>query len=170
MLFGSLFSGYVMLRTGSDAWPGPIGGFPWLETLLLVGASAAFGSKRSHLIVSNTLSLTFVAHELLIFGGWRARGIDRADRAADSVGVLNILMLPVNRTAVIQLTNRAVIHSSSLNGMRVERRHDLAGLVHADRDKGPGVACSQSCCLGHCQVRSEYYVVGSDHLGGLASS
>ena len=49
MLFGSLFSGYVMLRAGSTDWPGPVGGFPWLETVLLVGASAAFGAKRSQL-------------------------------------------------------------------------------------------------------------------------
>ena len=28
MLFGSLFSGYVMLRVGSTAWPGPVGRVP----------------------------------------------------------------------------------------------------------------------------------------------
>jgi heme/copper-type cytochrome/quinol oxidase subunit 3 len=60
VLFGSLFSVYVMLRAGSTAWPGPLGAFPWLETLLLVGASAAFGPKRSQLVVSNALGLTFV--------------------------------------------------------------------------------------------------------------
>ena len=65
MLFGSLFSGYVMLRAGSSNWPGPIGGFPWLETLLLVGASASFGAKRSQLVVSNTLGLTFVVIKVL---------------------------------------------------------------------------------------------------------
>ncbi len=65
MLFASLFSGYVMLRVGSSTWPGPVGGFPWLETVLLVGASAAFGAKRSQLIVSNTLGLTFVVMKVL---------------------------------------------------------------------------------------------------------
>ena len=60
ILFGSLFSGYVLLRVGSSSWPGPIAGFPWLETLLLVGASAAFGAKRSQLIVCNALGITFV--------------------------------------------------------------------------------------------------------------
>jgi cytochrome c oxidase subunit 1 len=65
MLFGSLFSGYVMLRVGSGSWPGPIAGFPWLETLLLVGASGAFGAKRSQLIVSNALGLTFVVIKLV---------------------------------------------------------------------------------------------------------
>ena len=65
LLFGSLFAGYVMLRAGSNSWPGPVGEFPWLETLLLVGASAAFGAKRSQLIVSNALGLTFVVIKAL---------------------------------------------------------------------------------------------------------
>jgi heme/copper-type cytochrome/quinol oxidase subunit 3 len=65
MLFGSLFAGYVMLRAGSTAWPGPVGAFPWLETLLLVGASAAFGSKRSQLVLSNALGLTFVVIKVI---------------------------------------------------------------------------------------------------------
>ena len=65
MLFGSLFSAYVMLRAGSTEWPDPIREFPWLETLLLVGASAAFGPKRSQLVVSNALGLTFVFIKVL---------------------------------------------------------------------------------------------------------
>ena len=65
MLFASLFSGYVMLRAGAASWPGPAGAFPWLETVLLVGASAAFGAKRSQLVVSNALGLTFVVIKVL---------------------------------------------------------------------------------------------------------
>jgi heme/copper-type cytochrome/quinol oxidase subunit 3 len=75
LLFGSLFAGYVMLRAGSSNWPGPIGGFPWLETLLLVGASAAFGSKRSQLVVSNTLGLTFVVMKVLNDVAFIGKGI-----------------------------------------------------------------------------------------------
>jgi cytochrome c oxidase subunit 1 len=78
MLFGSLFSGYVMLRTGASAWPAPIGGFPWLETLLLVGASAAFGAKRSQLVVSNALGLTFVVIKVLNDVSLIGRGITPA--------------------------------------------------------------------------------------------
>jgi cytochrome c oxidase subunit 1 len=66
MLFASLFSGYVMLRTGASEWPAGPGGFPWLETVLLVGASAAFGTGRLRLIASNALGLTFVI--IKIFG------------------------------------------------------------------------------------------------------
>lgn len=65
MLFGLLFSVYVIQRTGSVEWPASFSGFPWLETLLLVGASAAFGAKRSQLVVSNTLGLTFVVIRLV---------------------------------------------------------------------------------------------------------
>jgi cytochrome c oxidase subunit 3 len=65
MLFASLFSAYVMLRAGSIDWPKPISGFPWLETLLLVGASAAFSRERIRLIAAHTLGLTFVTIKLL---------------------------------------------------------------------------------------------------------
>jgi len=65
MLFASLFSAYVMLRTGSAEWPRAIGEFPWLETALLVGASAAFSRERIRLIVANSLGLTFVIMKAL---------------------------------------------------------------------------------------------------------
>ena len=91
-------------------------------------------------------------------------GIDRDDpAAADDIGILNVLMLPVNRTAVIQLTSRDVIHSFPLNEMRVKQ------------DANPGmtarvwftptltgdweIACSQLCGLGHYRMRGEYHVV-----------
>jgi heme/copper-type cytochrome/quinol oxidase subunit 3 len=64
MLFGSLFSGYVMLRTGASEWPGHVPGFPWLETVLLIGASAAFGETRFRVIGAHALSLTFVVIKL----------------------------------------------------------------------------------------------------------
>ncbi len=65
MLFASLFSAYVMLRAGSIEWPKLPGGFPWLETLLLVGASAAFSKERIRLIAAHTLGLTFVAIKIV---------------------------------------------------------------------------------------------------------
>ncbi|MGE3191301.1 MAG: hypothetical protein AB7N90_16580, partial [Vicinamibacterales bacterium] len=53
MLFGGLFSGYVLLRAGSPAWPSGAGMLsPWhaaLATVLVAGASAALaaGPRRS---------------------------------------------------------------------------------------------------------------------------
>ena len=91
-------------------------------------------------------------------------GIDREDpAAADDIGLLNVLTLPVGRTVVIQLTSKDVIHSFTLNQMRVKQ------------DANPGmtariwftptltgnwdIACSQLCGLGHYRMRGEYRVV-----------
>ena len=65
MFFGSLFSAYVMLRAGSLEWPGPLAQFPWLETALLLGASASFSEARIRLISSQSLGIAFVAIRLL---------------------------------------------------------------------------------------------------------
>jgi cytochrome c oxidase subunit 2 len=91
-------------------------------------------------------------------------GIDRADpSAADDIGVLNVLMLPIERTAVIQLTSRDVIHSFTLNEMRVKQdaspgmtaRVWFTPIKTGDWD----IACSQLCGLGHYRMRGEYHVV-----------
>ena len=65
MFFGSLFSGYVMLRAGSTDWPAAFAGFPWLETVLLIGASASFGPSRVQLMAANALGLAFVAVKIM---------------------------------------------------------------------------------------------------------
>jgi cytochrome c oxidase subunit 2 len=94
-------------------------------------------------------------------------GIDRSDGAArDDIGLQNILMLPLYRTVVIDLTSRDVIHSFTLNEMRVKQ------------DANPGmttrlwfiptqigawdIACSQLCGLGHYRMRGEYQVVTTE--------
>ena len=91
-------------------------------------------------------------------------GIDRADpAAADDIGLLNVLMLPVGRTAVVQLTSRDVIHSFTLNEMRVKQdatpgmtaRVWFTPTVVGDWE----IACSQLCGLGHYRMRGEYHVV-----------
>ena len=91
-------------------------------------------------------------------------GIDRSDPAAkDDIGLLNVLTVPVYRTVVVQLASRDVIHSFTLNEMRVKQ------------DVNPGmttriwftptltgawdIACSQLCGLGHYRMRGEYRVV-----------
>jgi len=91
-------------------------------------------------------------------------GIDRGDPSAkDDVGVLNVLMLPVNRTAVIQLTSRDVIHSFTLNEMRIKQdvnpgmtsRVWFTPIATGDWE----IACSQLCGLGHYRMRGEFHVV-----------
>jgi cytochrome c oxidase subunit 1 len=75
MFFASLLSGYVMLRFGSAQWPDRLAGFPWLETVLLVGASAAFGSTRLRLIASHALALTFVFIKLATDWSMMSKGL-----------------------------------------------------------------------------------------------
>jgi cytochrome c oxidase subunit II len=114
------------------------------------GPDGAFGRTRPDLIsASNPL------------------GIDRDDAAAtDDIGILNVLMLPVNRTAVIQLTSRDVIHSFTLNEMRVKQdanpgmtaRVWFTPVTTGDWE----IACSQLCGLGHYRMRGEYHVVERD--------
>ena len=91
-------------------------------------------------------------------------GIDRSDpAAADDIGILNVLMLPVDRTAVVQLTSRDVIHSFTLNEMRVKQdanpgmtsRIWFTPITIGDWE----IACSQLCGLGHYRMRGEYHVV-----------
>ena len=114
------------------------------------GPDGAFGSTRPALIsASNPL------------------GIDRTEpRARDDIGILNVLTLPVRRPIVVHLTSRDVIHSFTLNEMRVKQ------------DATPGITvrtwftptatgtweigCSQLCGLGHYRMRGEYNVVAEE--------
>lgn len=90
-------------------------------------------------------------------------GLDRTDGAAkDDITTINQLNLPVNRPILIHLTSKDVIHSFSLNQMRVKQ------------DAIPGVSfpvwftptktgdweinCSQLCGLGHYRMRGFYSI------------
>jgi cytochrome c oxidase subunit 2 len=91
-------------------------------------------------------------------------GIDRQDPAAqDDIGLLNILTLPIYRTVVVQLTSRDVIHSFTLNEMRVKQDANpgmTARLWFTPTMTGNwDIACSQLCGLGHYRMRGEYRVV-----------
>jgi cytochrome c oxidase subunit II len=114
------------------------------------GPDGAFGRTRPDLISSSN-----------------PLGIDRDDAAAtDDIGILNVLMLPVNRTAVIQLTSRDVIHSFTLNEMRVKQDANpgmTARVWFTPVKTGDWeIACSQLCGLGHYRMRGEYHVVERD--------
>jgi len=94
-------------------------------------------------------------------------GIDRTDpAAADDIGVLNVLMLPLNRTAVVLVSSRDVVHSFTLNEMRV-KQDAVPGMTarvwFTPTMKGDWeIACSQLCGLGHYRMRGEYHVVDQD--------
>lgn len=91
-------------------------------------------------------------------------GIDRTDpAAADDIGIQNLLMLPLDRTVVIRITSRDVIHSFTLNEMRV-KQDAVPGMTSRIwfTPTAPGeweIACSQLCGLGHYRMRGQYRVV-----------
>lgn len=108
-------------------------------------------------------------------------GVDRDDPAAkDDIALLNILTLPVDRVAVIQLSSRDVVHSFTLNEMRV-KQDAVPGMTTRTwftptKTGDWEIACSQLCGLGHYRMRGELHVVSAegwdawmkDELGRLA--
>ena len=91
-------------------------------------------------------------------------GIDRNDPAAkDDIGRLNVLTLPVYQTVVVQLTSRDVVHSFTLNEMRVKQDANpgmVSRLWFTPVATGQWeIACSQLCGLGHYRMRGEYRIV-----------
>jgi heme/copper-type cytochrome/quinol oxidase subunit 2 len=94
-------------------------------------------------------------------------GIDRTDPdARDDIGLLNVLMLPLGRPVVLELTSRDVTHSFTLNEMRVrqdavpgmETRTWFTPIVRGKWD----IACSQLCGVAHYRMRGEYTVLAPD--------
>ena len=94
-------------------------------------------------------------------------GIDRRDpAAADDIGLLNVLTLPLGRLVIVQLSSRDVIHSFTLNEMRVRQdavpgiptRTWFTPIVEGRWD----IACSQLCGIGHYRMRGEYSVLPPD--------
>jgi cytochrome c oxidase subunit 2 len=94
-------------------------------------------------------------------------GIDREDLAAkDDIGLLNILTLPIDRTIVVQLASRDVIHSFTLPEMRVKQDATPGMTARVwftpTRTGDWEISCSQLCGLGHYRMRGEYHVVTAD--------
>lgn len=91
-------------------------------------------------------------------------GIDRDDpAAADDIGLVNLLVLPLGRTVVVQLTSRDVVHSFTLPQMRVKQ--DATPGMTARTWFTPTalgaweIGCSQLCGLGHYRMRGDYRVL-----------
>jgi cytochrome c oxidase subunit 2 len=94
-------------------------------------------------------------------------GIDRAsDGGRDDIGLQNVLTVPVGRPTIVQLTSRDVVHSFTLNEMRV-RQDTTPGLVvrtwFTPTTTGRWeIACSQLCGLGHYRMRGVFAVLSHD--------
>lgn len=91
-------------------------------------------------------------------------GIDRDDpSAADDIGLTNVLVLPLGRPVVVQLTSRDVVHGFTLPEMRVKQDATPGMTVRTwftpIREGAWEISCSQLCGLGHYRMRGEYRVV-----------
>jgi cytochrome c oxidase subunit II len=110
---------------------------------------------------------TFGRTSQALIGAANPLGIDRTDPAArDDLGILNVLMLPLGRPVIVELTSRDVIHSFTLNEMRVrqdavpgmETRTWFTPIVLGQWD----IACSQLCGAGHYRMVGHYTVLAPD--------
>lgn len=106
----------------------------------------------------------FGATSQALIGAANPLGIDRTDPAArDDIGLLNVLTLPLGRPVIVHLSSRDVIHSFTLNEMRV--RQDVTPGIPTRTWFTPivagkwDIACSQLCGLGHYRMRGEYIVL-----------
>jgi cytochrome c oxidase subunit 2 len=90
-------------------------------------------------------------------------GLDRTDPAAkDDITTINQLNLPVNRPILIHLSSKDVIHSFSLNQMRV-KQDAVPGVSFpvwftATKTGDWEINCSQLCGLGHYRMRGFYSI------------
>jgi cytochrome c oxidase subunit 2 len=91
-------------------------------------------------------------------------GIDRTTAdAQDDIGLLNTLTVPVGRAVIVQLSSRDVVHSFTLNEMRVRQdatpgtsvRTWFTPIVTGQWE----IACSQLCGLGHYRMRGVFTVL-----------
>jgi cytochrome c oxidase subunit II len=94
-------------------------------------------------------------------------GIDRSTQGGqDDIGLTNILIVQVGRPIVIQLSSRDVVHSFTLNEMRVRQDAIPGMLVHTwftPTTQGRWeIGCSQLCGLGHYRMRGAFSVVSPD--------
>ncbi len=94
-------------------------------------------------------------------------GIDRAsDAGRDDIGLANVLTVPLGRPIVVELSSRDVVHSFTLNEMRV-RQDAVPGQVvrtwFTPTMTGQWeIGCSQLCGLGHYRMRGAFSVVTPD--------
>lgn len=91
-------------------------------------------------------------------------GIDRSSPGAlDDIGLTNVLTVPAGRPVIVHLSSRDVVHSFTLNEMRV-RQDATPGLTVRTwfTAIAPGrweIACSQLCGLGHYRMRGAFTVL-----------
>jgi len=90
-------------------------------------------------------------------------GVDFDDpRARDDLVLVNELHLPVDKPAIIQLSSKDVIHSFSLNAMRVKQDAipgiDVPVYFTPIKTGTYEISCAQLCGLGHYRMRGKLII------------
>jgi cytochrome c oxidase subunit 2 len=100
--------------------------------------------------------------DIELVGADNPLGLDRTDPAAMDDLTPPTLTLPVDRPALIHLSSKDVIHSFSLNQMRV-KQDAIPGVTFPvwftpTRTGDWEINCSQLCGLGHFRMRGIYSI------------
>jgi cytochrome c oxidase subunit II len=91
-------------------------------------------------------------------------GIDMSDpRAKDDIITLNELHIPLNKPVIVNISSKDVIHSFTINVLRV-KQDAVPGMVipiHFKAVSGVGtheITCAQLCGLGHYRMQGFVYI------------
>lgn len=145
----------LLLVYAIPAWAARVGAFPAEDEALVVrvigeqfawnvhypGADGVFGPTDINLVAPDN-----------------PIGIDRSGpNAADDIVAINQLSLPVDRTVLVHLSSKDVIHSFAIFEMRV-KQDAIPGMTIPvwfipNRIGEYEIACSQLCGLGHYRMR-----------------
>lgn len=97
-------------------------------------------------------------------------GLDRENdpAASDDITTVNQLYIPIDKPILINLSSKDVIHSFSLNEMRV-KQDAIPGLsipvsFEAMETGQWEIACAQLCGLGHYRMRGQFFVQTADEF------
>lgn len=106
----------------------------------------------------------FGATRLSLVSASNPLGIDRNDGAAqDDIGLLNVLTVPDDRTIVLHLSSRDVIHNFTLVDMRVKQDMTPGRITRTwftpSRTGTWDIVCSQLCGLGHYRMKGALKVL-----------
>jgi len=158
---GVLIAEVILLAGFSiPAWANRVTGFPPESEAVVVRVVAKQFEWHAHYPGADG---RFGRTDIKLVAAENALGLDRTDAAAkDDIDSLGQLALPVNRPILIYLTSMDVIHSFSLNQMRV-KQDAIPGVTFPvwftpTKTGDWEINCSQLCGLGHFRMRGFYSI------------
>ena len=145
----------LLLFYAIPAWAARVGEFPAEDEALVVRVVGEQFAWNSHYPGPDGV---FGPSDVNLVTADNPLGLDRsAPNAADDIVSINQLSLPVDRTVLVHLSSKDVIHSFAIFEMRV-KQDAIPGMTIPvwfipNRIGEYEVACSQLCGLGHYRMR-----------------